>query len=154
MVGRASLLVALVLASAATAQDGDPLARTDPLEVQREVARLGDDAVRSRLQEGPVHERLSAIRAVRWLTAPEAALGDLVTLAGSDDPRLAPAAAIALWRVSTSLDPRELSDREAAMEELQSAAEALATVSADESLRPDLRRLLEIALTHLRSLVE
>jgi len=152
------LLAACAWAASSTrAQEGpDALvaARSaDPLTLAPIVARLGDSAVLARLAEGqPTEVQLAAIHASRTLLAPEAALGLLATHAAGRDPDLAPAAARAALDISRALDARDLDAREVAPAALDEARATLASLGADETARPDLRRAALLSVDALAGL--
>jgi hypothetical protein len=131
-----------------------PLDALDPLELARLADRLGDGAVLAALEDPSATPlvRLRAARAARFLDAPEAALAPLAALARGRDPVLAPAAALAAYRVAAALTLAELEAREASVEALAPAREALAALGADESARGDLRRLARFAAAALAAL--
>lgn len=156
-----ALASALAVASAGAAEgDEDPatdpfvaVRDADPLELGRVTRARGDGAVLSRLADDrPVVVRLAAIRASRWMRAPEAALGRLAALAGGRDPDLAPAAARAAWHIARALDGPALHRREVIPADLAPARSTLQQLAADESARADLRRLAAFAADALSAL--
>ena len=134
---------ALALALPSRAQpSSDPLTSLgDPLELARYVESIGDAAIVERLgaEETPLDERLGAIRAARWLEAPERALAGLALLAGGDDPDLAPAAARSGQTCARTITVDDLAARESDLDLLASAAAQWQRVADDESARADIR---------------
>jgi hypothetical protein len=131
-----------------------PLDALDPLELARLVDRVGDGAVVAKIGDATSAPavRLRAVRAARFLDAPEAALLPLAELARGRDPILAPAAALAAYRIASALTLPGLEAREAALAELQPARRALDALGADESARGDLRGLALFAAAALEAL--
>ncbi|MFN9810186.1 MAG: hypothetical protein ACK6CU_11200 [Deltaproteobacteria bacterium] len=160
--------VLLVLAGAAPLgaqpRPDDPLAQvvsSDPLELARVVDRLGDGAVQARLGAmGTDTATLdpaivgAAVRASPWLHAPEEALPRLAEIAACRDPHLAPAAALAIVRISERLTRAELDAREGDDAPIRAVLPALAALGEEAAARADLRRAILRAREHLRALVE
>jgi hypothetical protein len=149
-----TLLVVLAISSAA-AQAPDPFAvpSQDPLELARVVDRLGDGAVIERLAADTAPGVcLSAIRAARFMHAPERALERLAEIGKGRDPVLAPAAMLAVWRIARSLRPDEILARESDPAIVERAIEHLRTLAADELARRDLVRLATLSIDALRAL--
>ncbi|MBN1655926.1 MAG: hypothetical protein JXA30_19320 [Deltaproteobacteria bacterium] len=121
----------------------DPLAAivdADPMELARVVRRIGDNAVIERLEEDkPIEVRIAAIRATRWMRAPERALAALAEEVGSRDCDLAPAAARAALRIASELTADELATREVMPEQLRQARALFAQAAKNALLRPDIR---------------
>lgn len=115
-------------------------AGTDPLEVGRFVAVLGDAAVLTALGEAaPAVERLAAVRAARWLAAPEQALAPLAAILEGRDSELAPSAARAVAAIAAGLDADALARREVLPEELSAVRERLLAAAERSTLRADIR---------------
>jgi hypothetical protein len=149
---RSAALLLCLIASVAGAQEPtapDPLLAvhdTDPLELARVVDRIGDRAVLARLApETPIAVRALAIVAAPRLHAPEDALASLATIAAGRDPDLAPRAAASLLAIARELDERALDARERDRAELAPARVELATLMADETVRPDVQRAAHLA---------
>jgi hypothetical protein len=151
-----SLLGALAFAWSGAAQAPDPFAALhsqDPLELARVVDRLGDRAVLERLDdETAFTARLSAIRAARFMRAPERALEPLAEIAKGRDPVLAPAAAIAVHRIARSLRADEIVARESDPEIVDRTLVHLDALASDPLARADLVRLAELSRDALRAL--
>jgi len=129
------------------------VADADPLELSRRVMQHGDDAVVARLSEDqPVVVQLAAVRASRFMRAPEAALPRLAQIARGRDPDLAPAAALACHRIARDLDTPALARREARRTALAPARADLEALAGDETARADLRRLAAFAADALAAL--
>jgi hypothetical protein len=124
----------------------------DPIELERAVLRFGDVAVLALLadgQAGPV--RLAAIRAARWLVAPEHALPVLAELVVGRDSVLAPAAALASMRIARELDPDALSRREADPQQLALALRTLRRGLRTPQVRADLRMIAAEAVASIEA---
>lgn len=153
-----SLLLGLAVAPA-LAQEGaaDPLLAVedaDPLDLARVVARLGDEAVLTRLGDPQSADvRLAAIRATPSLTAPEHALGPLAEIAAGRDPDLAPAAAMAALEIAERLSADDLVRRETERAIIDAAIEAMRAIGNDESCRRDIRRAGLLVADRLSSLL-
>jgi len=133
----------------------DPAGDLDPLELARLARRAGDTAILEALaaSETPEALRLRAIRAARFLRAPETALGPLAALAAGRDPTLAPAAAISAYRIATALEAQELDAREADWAALAEARTALLRLRDDATARADLRQAAGFAAESLEPLL-
>lgn len=121
----------------------DPFAAivdADPMKLARAVDRFGDNAVLARLgKDNPVEIRLAAVRASRWMQAPERALVTLARLVSSRDSELAPAASRAAWTIASELNDDVLADREV-LPEVLSPVRVLFDRAADNAfLRSDIR---------------
>jgi hypothetical protein len=147
---RLLLFIFLVHASAfaqVAVSKGDPgtdpftvVANADPLELAKVVERLGDQAVSSRLKRDmPIEIRIAAIRATRWMRAPESVLSSLAVILGSRDSELAPVAATAALRIASAITNDTLSVREIMPEELAESRALFVKASANSLLRPDIR---------------
>lgn len=114
----------------------------DPIELSRAVLRVGDRSVLALLAEQqPGATRLAAIRAARWLVAPEHALPMLAELTAGRDSLLAPAAALASLRIARQLDADALSRREADPAELAIALATLRLALRTPHMRSDMRMM-------------
>lgn len=146
-------LLLLVAPLRAQPADVDTLladAAGDPLEEAR-VVRDHRASMVATIGDGSASVRV--LRASRWLDAADELLEPLLTLAGGDDPERAPAAALAAWHIVRALDARDL----AAEERPVPAAELFAPLAADESARPDIRRMAQLAqgrLTGMSAMAE
>lgn len=87
------------------------------------------------------------------MRAPEAALELLVELARGRDPALAPAAALAIDRITSVLDRPALEAREVDPRSLAGVRDSLRRLEADTTARPDLRRLAAFSAARLSELV-
>lgn len=161
--GLACIAMLSALETDARAEDEDPFVfvyTSDPMDFALLVDRVGDAPVLERLAEPaedaprPVAVRLAAVRASAWLRAPEAALGTLATLAAGRDPDLAPAAMLALVRISETLSRADLDAREADDAAVQAALEPLASLANDATARADLRQAAARVRIMLAALVE
>jgi hypothetical protein len=124
----------------------------DPIELSRAVLRLGDLAVLALLADGqPGPARLAAIRAARWLVAPEHALPKLAELVAGRDSLLAPAAALASMRIARELDTDALSRREADPTELALALSTLRRALRTPEVRADLRMMVAEAVASIEA---
>jgi hypothetical protein len=150
----AALLLASVAMPDAVAQDATLLAAVDddPLALARWVDRRGDAALLDALESDRPALRLAAIRAARWMSGPEAALEPLARLAAGRDPDLAPAAALACYRIVRDLDAVALDRREVLRGRLAPARKALAALQGDGAARLDLRRLAGFSVEGLEAL--
>ncbi|MFO0695585.1 MAG: hypothetical protein U0230_18635 [Polyangiales bacterium] len=153
------LLVVLgtAVGSAAThADDPAPSVRpaADALELSRRARHAGDADVLARLSpDRGREERLEAVREAPSMRAPEAALELLVELARGRDPALAPAAALAIDRITSVLDRPALEAREVDPRSLAGVRDSLRRLEADTTARPDLRRLAAFSAARLSELV-
>jgi hypothetical protein len=145
-----SLFVFLVYAPAfsqVAASKSDPgfdlfaaIANADPMELAKVVDRLGDDAVLTRLKrDKPIEIRIAAIRATRWMRAPESALVTLAEILGSRDSELAPVAASAALRIASATTSDALYTREVMPAELTESRALFVKASENPLLRPDIR---------------
>jgi hypothetical protein len=150
---RSALVVVIILgvSGLALAQTAavDPLLAahdTDPLELARVVDRVGDAAVLARLSpETPIAVRALAVVAAARMHAPEDALVPLAEIAAGRDPDLAPRASQSLLAIARALDERSLDARERDRADFTPARVALASLAADETARPDIRRAASLA---------
>jgi hypothetical protein len=145
----------LLAISSATAQTPDPflVPSQDPLELARVVDRLGDRAVIDRLAEDtPPSVQVSAIRAARFMHAPERALDRLAEIGKGRDPVLAPAAMLAVWRIARSLRADDVLAHESDPAIVDRAIEHLEALARDELARRDLVRLASLSIDALRAL--
>jgi len=128
------------------------IADADPMKLARVVDRMGDSEVMARLGEGnPVEIRLAAIRASRWMQAPEKALAILARLVGSRDSALAPAAARAAWHIASGLNDQVLAEREVVPEVLSPVLVFFDRAADNASLRKDIRILAAQTVDALKS---
>lgn len=146
----------LVVPLDARAQPIDPFLEVhdgDPLSLAALVERLGDAAVVARFaSDRPLAVRVLALRAARFLHAPELAFPELAALAASRDPDLAPLAMQALLHLTRTLSRADLDAREHDGDELSVARSTLSTLAADEAARADLRRGAEAVIAMLAAL--
>lgn len=135
----------------------DPLASveaSDPLELGRRAAALGDDAVLARLGDAtPALVRLAAIRAARMLRQPERALVPLARIARGRDPDLGPAAMLAISRIVAAFDLPMLERRELRAEDFADVRRALAALAGDGRARADVRAVARRAARRLEALL-
>lgn len=118
------------------------IADADPMRLARIVDRLGDKAVMARLgKNNPIELRLAAVRASRWMQAPERALAILARLVGSRDSELAPAAARAAWHIASELNADVLAEREVEPEILSPVLDLFDRAADNAFLRKDIRLL-------------
>lgn len=122
----------------------------NPLDRAALAARIGDTAVLAALSSEDSVERLAAVRLAPFLTAKEDALPRLVSMIEGRDPDLAPAAALAAYRIARGLDGFDFARREVDVSALAPVRERLRVIGSLERLRPDLRRLAALASEHLR----
>ncbi len=158
---RPSVLVpALVLAFAAPSAAEAPasplegsLRDLDPLELARLAQRVGDGAVLRALEDegASALARVRAIRATPFLDAPEAALDGLARVAHGRDPLLAPAAALAAYRIADRLSPVDVEAHESG-DAIAGAVTTLGLLRDDATARPDLRRLAGFAADALAAM--
>jgi hypothetical protein len=156
LIGVGSLLAGPRLHADESAEAVSPMVKAadDPLALARLVERWGDLRVLERVgdESAAVQERLGAIRATRWLRAPEHALAPLVALAAGRDPHLAPAAAEAAHTIAVALEPAALARREVAWSELTPVEERLRALSSDGTARSDVRYVAGFAADALARL--
>ncbi len=117
------------------------------------VAEFGDAQILAWLgDETPRPDRLRAIRATSDLAEPEYALAPLVAIGIGRDPMLAPAAMLAVRRITEGLSLDALTLREFDPSELDAVREQLLEAADQDRIRPDLRRLAAESAEHLRQL--
>jgi len=123
----------------------------DPLSLAAAVWRMGDEGVLADLRPGvSVVRRLAAIRAARWMRAPEDALSPLIALVRERDPELSRAAAHALAVIARELHMDALARREVVLGDLKQARAALSELAAVEHLPADVRANLAGAALSLQ----
>jgi len=136
---------------AADASGGAPVG--DPLDTAAWAARRGDRAVLADLgADRPTAIQLGAVLAAPWLHAPESCLERLAELAAGRDPRLAPEAVSAAWRIAQALDPRDLAAREVEIAVVTRGRDAFARVAEDGTVRPDIAHVAAFVAAELTGL--
>lgn len=151
-----ALLLALATPSAAEAPvpplEG-PVDDLDPLELGRLAQRVGDARVQAVLsdEEASALARIRAIRAAPFLEVPEATLESLARIARGRDPLLAPAAALAAYRIAERISLVDVEANESAAL-LEPARRELGLLRDDGTARRDLRRLAGYAADGLAAL--
>jgi hypothetical protein len=144
-------LLLITISSFARSDDSKSELRSDafavitdanPMKLARVVDRLGDNAVLARLgKDNPVEIRLAAVRASRWMRAPERALATLARLVSSRDSELAPAAARAAWYIASELNDDVLAEREVVPGVLSAVRNAFDRAADNAVLRADIKLL-------------
>lgn len=118
------------------------IADADPLNLAAVVWRIGDDRVLAELGGGvSVPRRLAAIRAARWMRAPEQALQPLVALVRQRDPELARAAVRTVAAIARALDSDAIARREVLISDLAAVRGELSKLAEAERLPADVRAL-------------
>jgi len=123
-----------------------------PLDSATKASRGSSSARLDALSSGGIETRLRAIRAAPFEHAPEAALGPLARLAAGREPTLAPAAAVAAYRIASSISRASLEAHETDEAKIDEAERAYRALSRDESARADVRRLAGYVASVLSSL--
>lgn len=123
-----------------------------PLDAAQVEARRSATVRLAALDEGDLGARLQAIRATPFDPVPEAALLPLARIAAGRDAALAPAAAVAAYRIADSLSRASFDAHESDPEELVRAKQAFTAIAQDGSARADLRRLAGYVASALSSL--
>ncbi len=125
------------------------LSQESPLDSAQLAQGQAVDARDAALSRGTVAERLRAIRAAPFLPEPELGLSVLVPLAAGRDATLAPAAAVAIRRITERLDRGSLDAHEVDAAELGRTQRALGAIARDSTARADIRRLAGLAAAEL-----
>lgn len=123
-----------------------------PLDSAAQRARTPATARLEALRTGDLGTRLRAIRSAPFDHAPEAALADLAEIASGRDPTLAPAAAVAAYRIANELGRAELDAHESDPARITDAKRTFEALSHDATARPDVRRLAGYVASVLASL--
>lgn len=121
-------LLALVLPAALLAAGSGP---SSPLDLADRPGR----------GHGTDLDRIEVIRAAPFASDPLHALPRLVALAGSRDPNLAPAAAVAIHRIVFAAEPSDAARVEMHPSELAEVRNGLLRVARDPGARGDIRYL-------------